>query len=34
MIMAPSKKLFLEAITVALAFDFSVEVVCHRAKEK
>jgi len=29
-----SKQSFWEAIAFALAFSFSVEVVCHRAREK
>lgn len=28
-----SKQSFWEAIAFALAFSFSIEVVCHRAKE-
>jgi hypothetical protein len=32
-IVAASKQSFWEAIAFALAFSFSVELICHRAKE-
>jgi hypothetical protein len=34
MLIAFSKQTWWECIAFALAFSFSVEVICHRAKEK
>jgi hypothetical protein len=34
MVVAFGKQSWLECTAFALAFSFSVEVICHRAKEK
>lgn len=34
MVVAFGKQAWLECAAFALAFSFSVEIICHRAKEK